>query len=77
MRKFCFRCKKITRHKFKYIGREDSYKSNGEDALGCLYIILSGGLWLIIELFIRDGDRKLYDRSCSECGHTEHGVPKG
>lgn len=74
MRKHCLYCKKITRHKYKYIGREDSNNSTG--AFGCLLIILTGGLWLIIELFFLDGDTKLYDRSCSKCGHTEYGVHK-
>ena len=79
MRKFCFKCKKIKRHKFKYIGTEDSHKSDegaDEKFIGCLLIIISGGLWLILEWLTPDYVRKLYDRSCSECGHTEHGVPK-
>ena len=75
MRKHCHNCNKITRHKYKYIGREDS-NVDDDGALGCLMIIMTGGLWLIFESFFQHNTTKLYDRSCPNCGYTKHGVRK-
>ena len=70
MRKYCNQCNKITRHKYKYIGKEEN---TGDDSLGgCLMIILSFGLTLLIH----SSSQKLYNKTCSKCGKTVYGVPK-
>ena len=71
MQKYCSNCKKITRHKYKYIGKVD--KDTDDDNLGgCLMIIITFGLYLLLQ----SSSRKMYDKTCSKCGKTQYGVYK-
>ena len=68
MKKYCSYCRKVTRHKYKYVGTVKHDDGFG----GCIMTILTCGLWL----FISGNTTKLYDESCSKCGATAYGVRK-